>query len=68
MNINSINVFYAEDANATISAIDCIVVDGDENVPVEYFNIQGVRVNADELVPGLYIVRQGSKTSKIIVK
>lgn len=68
MNINNINVFYAEDANATTSAIDSIVVDGDENAPVEYFNIQGVRVNADQLVPGLYIVRQGSKTSKIIVK
>lgn len=68
MNINNINVIYAEDANATISAIDSIVVDGDENAPVEYFNIQGVRVNADQLVPGLYIVRQGSKTSKIIVK
>lgn len=68
MNINNINVIYAEDANATTSAIDSIVVDGDENAPAEYFNIQGVRVNADQLVPGLYIVRQGSKTLKIIVK
>lgn len=63
LQINPIEVY---DMNT--NAIDSIVVDGDENAPVEYFNIQGVRVNADQLVPGLYIVRQGSKTSKIIVK
>lgn len=68
MYLNSMNVFYAEDPDATTSAIDSIIVDGDEDAPVEYFNIQGVRVNADRLVPGLYIVRQGSKASKIIVK
>lgn len=49
------------------NAIDGIGADN-EDAPVEYFNIQGVRVNADRLVPGLYIVRQGSKASKIIVK
>lgn len=68
LNINNIHVIYAEDPDATTSAIDSIIVDGDEDAPVEYFNIQGVRVNADRLVPGLYIVRQGSKASKIIVK
>ena len=68
LNVNNIHVIYAEDPDATTSAIDSIIVDGDEDAPVEYFNIQGVRVNADRLVPGLYIVRQGSKTSKIIVK
>lgn len=49
------------------NAIDGIGADN-EDAPVEYFNIQGVRVDADRLVPGLYIVRQGSKASKIIVK
>ena len=68
LNVNNIHVIYAEDPDATTSAIDSIIVDGDEDAPVEYFNIQGVRVNADRLVPGLYIVRQGSKASKIIVK
>lgn len=68
MYVNYMNVFYAEDPDATTSAIDSIIVDGDEDAPVEYFNIQGVRVNADRLVPGLYIVRQGSKTFKVIVK
>lgn len=68
LNVNNIHIIYAEDPDATTSAIDSIIVDDDEDAPVEYFNIQGVRVNADRLVPGLYIVRQGSKASKIIVK
>lgn len=68
MYVNTMNVFYVEDPDATTSAIDSIIVDDDENAPVEYFNIQGVRVSGEQLVPGLYIVRQGSKTSKIIVK
>lgn len=68
LNVNNIHIIYAEDPDATTSAIDSIIVDDDEDAPVEYFNIQGVRVNADRLVPGLYIVRQGSKTFKVIVK
>lgn len=68
LNVNNIHVIYAEDPDATTSAIDSIIVDDDEDAPVEYFNIQGVRVSGEQLVPGLYIVRQGSKTSKIIVK
>ncbi|MDE6271237.1 MAG: immune inhibitor A [Muribaculaceae bacterium] len=48
------------------------VVDGiaeiaaDENAPVEYFNLQGVRVANPE--NGLYIRRQGNKTTKVLVK
>ncbi len=38
------------------------------NAPVEYFNLNGVRVNENSLVPGLYITRQGTKASKVIVK
>ncbi len=36
--------------------------------PIEYYNLQGVKVNADNLTPGLYITRQGNKTSKMIIK
>lgn len=49
------------------SAIGGIEVD-DENAQVEYYNIQGVKVNGDNLAPGFYIVRQGKKVSKIFVK
>lgn len=40
-------------------------IESDENAPVEYFNLQGVKVsNADN---GLYIRKQGSKISKIMI-
>lgn len=38
----------------------------DANEPVEYYNLQGVRVANPE--NGLYIRRQGSKVSKVLVK
>lgn len=47
------------------SAIDAIDAD-DSDAPVEYFNLQGVRV--DEPQNGLYIRRQGSTVTKVIVK
>lgn len=42
-------------------------IEFDENAPVEFYNLQGVRMNG-ELTPGLYIRRQGSKAAKILVK
>ena len=38
----------------------------DENAPVEYFNLQGVRVAKPE--SGLYIKRQGNTAVKVLVK
>lgn len=37
----------------------------DDNAPVEYFNLQGIRV--ENPANGLYIRRQGSKVSKVIL-
>ena len=39
----------------------------DRNAPVEYYNLQGIRVSAPS-ASGFYIVRQGSKVEKIFVK
>lgn len=39
----------------------------DQPATVEYFNLQGVRVEGD-LTPGVYVRRQGATTSKVIVK
>jgi hypothetical protein len=47
------------------SGVGSIVVDN-ENAPVEYYNLQGVRVANP--TPGLYIVRQGTKVSKTVVR
>jgi len=43
-------------------------IDADENAPVEYYDIRGIRHNADSLAPGIYIKRQGSKATKVVVK
>lgn len=42
------------------------VIMGDEDAPVEYYNLQGVRVMNP--TAGLYIVKQGSKVSKAIIR
>ena len=41
-------------------------IDADENAPVEYYDLRGIRVSGD--APGLYIRRQGNKTTKVLVK
>lgn len=47
------------------SGISNAVVE-DVNAPVEYFDLKGIRVNADNLNKGIYIKRQGNKVTKII--
>ena len=47
------------------SGISNTVVE-DVNAPVEYFDLNGIRVNADNLRKGIYIKRQGNKVTKII--
>ena len=34
----------------------------------EYFNLSGMKVNADNLTQGVYIVKNGATTSKVVVK
>lgn len=48
-------------------AIDAIAADVDEDAPVEYYNIQGMRV-ANPTPGQLVIRRQGNKTSKVIFR
>ena len=40
----------------------------DADAPTEYFNLQGIKVSADNLTPGIYIRRTGNKAEKILVK
>ncbi len=46
---------------------------GVEEISVEdaapvYYNLQGMKVNADNLNAGIYIVRTGNKATKVVVK
>lgn len=53
--------------NGSLSGIEEVNISNDENASVEYFNIQGVRV--DKPQPGTVVIRrQGSKVSKMIVR
>lgn len=53
---------YVKTGSTSVSNITV----ADENAPVEYFNLQGVRVANPE--NGLYIRRQGSNVSKVYVR
>lgn len=43
-------------------------IEADENAPVEYFNLNGVQVKADNMTPGVYVRRQGKNVTKVMVK
>ncbi len=47
--------------------VDDIAVDAND-AAIEYYNLQGVRVDADNLTPGIYVRRQGNKAVKVIIK
>lgn len=55
-----------------IELVDLSGINGVEienaNGPVEFYNIQGVRVNPETAGPGLYIRRQGNKAVKVLVR
>lgn len=59
--ISRMYVFYEKTGSTGVTGIDA-----DNNEPVEYYNLQGVRVNNPS--NGLYICRQGSKVKKIFKK
>lgn len=50
------------------AGVNDVISDEDANAPVEYFNLQGVAVDSDNLTPGLYITRQGKTITKKMVR
>ncbi len=52
-------------SNYVDAGVSDITVDDDANAPVEYYNLQGIRVANPE--SGLYIRRQGYSTSKVVL-
>lgn len=42
--------------------------EGNGSGPVEFFNLQGVRVNTENAAPGVYISRRGTTVKKVIIK
>lgn len=64
--LNGFTVVYVADDSA-VAGLEGVDADNSD-APVEYYNLQGVRVAADNLTPGIYVCRQGSKVSKVLVK
>ena len=58
----------APEGYKTPGGVTDITVDDNNNAPVQYFNLNGVEVNANNLTPGIYLTRQGNKGGKVIVK
>lgn len=57
------NATTIKTADIGMAGVEDIVVDNDNNAPVEYFNLQGIRVANPE--NGLYIRRQGNTVTKV---
>lgn len=56
-----------EDENVVDGIDDVLAEDPSTTQPVEYFNLSGRKVNAP-LAPGFYLRRQGTQTTKVLVK
>lgn len=72
--------FYAKHAGRT-SEVKTVYIDSDgvlsgvENVaeentaaPKEYYSLTGVRVNPGDVSPGVYVCRQGSRVTKVVLR
>lgn len=57
-----LSLFYPAEGESSIADIELNA----DDAPVEFFNLQGVRVENPE--SGLYIRRQGNKVSKVIIR
>lgn len=56
-----IEITYTKEGSTGIDEVSA-----DTDVPAEYYNLQGVRVNNPE--NGVYIMRQGANVQKVYVK
>ncbi len=64
MELDLVRIYSEEgDEEAPNSGVAGIINDA---APVEYYNLQGVRVNKAD-AKGIYILKQGNKTSKVIL-
>lgn len=68
---NELNGYHSEElvkhvdaAGNILSGVDAIMAE--DAAPVEYFNMQGMRVEAGQ--PGVYVRRQGGKVAKVVVR
>lgn len=51
-----------------LGGIDGVDADGVQQGEVEIFDLRGIKLSPANLTPGVYIMRQGNKVSKVVVK
>ena len=52
----------------TLVGVEKVDTDAAEDVAPVYYNLNGVKVSADALTPGLYICVRGDKTTKVAIR
>ena len=52
----------------TLVGVEKVDTDATEDVAPVYYNLNGVKVSADALTPGLYICVKGDKASKVVIR
>lgn len=55
-----INICFTQNGNDAVETVEF-----DENAPVEYYNLAGIRVQPDDAAKGILIKKQGAKVQKI---
>jgi hypothetical protein len=64
--IKKVTLVYPTEESIAQAGVNSVIAADNENAPVEYYNLQGVRVNNP--ANGLYIRRQGNQASKVLIK
>lgn len=64
MQLDNVRLFDKAKAEEKEAGIES--VNADNNAPVEYFTISGIRVNGNAQLNGVYIRKQGTKAEKVI--
>ena len=61
----TIDVLFNGDLD--VAGVESVGTDN-ANAPVEYYNLNGIRIDASSLTPGIYVVRKGTEVKKVLVK
>ena len=52
----------------SIGGIDDVTANEDNDAPVEYYDLRGIRINPEDAAAGLYIRRHGSTVRKVVLR
>ena len=50
------------------SGVNDVFTEITTDAPVEYYNLQGMKVNPANMPGGIYIFRQGNKSGKVVIR